>query len=47
MVKNIAKFIYEEIITQFGCPTHLVNDQGNHFINKTIEILVEEFMISQ
>jgi hypothetical protein len=24
--KNIAKFIYEQIITCFRCPTHLVND---------------------
>jgi uncharacterized protein (DUF305 family) len=31
---------------QFGCPTHHVSHQGNHLINKTIEILVEEFMIS-
>ncbi len=44
--KNIVKFIYEQIIIHFGCSTHLVNDQGSHFINKTIEILVEEFMIS-
>jgi hypothetical protein len=46
MVKSIAKFIYEQIITWFGCPTHLVSDQDSHFINKTIEILVEEFIIS-
>ncbi len=44
--KSIAKFIYEQIITRFGYPTHLVSDQGSHFINKTIEILVEEFMIA-
>jgi hypothetical protein len=44
--KNIVKFIYEKFIICFGCLTHLVNDQGIHFINKTIEILVEEFMIS-
>lgn len=24
--KSIAKFLYEHIITQFGCPTHLVTD---------------------
>jgi len=30
MAKSIAKFIYEQIIIQFGCPTHLVNDQGSH-----------------
>jgi len=44
--KSIAKFIYEQIITHFGYPTHLVSDQGSHFIKKTIEILVEEFMIA-
>jgi hypothetical protein len=45
ITKNIAKYIYENIITRFGCPTHFVSDQGSHFINKTIEVLVEEFMI--
>jgi len=44
--KRATKFIYEQIITRFGCPTHLISDQGSHFINKNIEILVEEFMIS-
>jgi len=44
--KSTAKFIYEQIIICFGCPTHLVSDQGSHFINKTIEILVQKFMIS-
>ncbi len=45
-VKSTAKFIYEQIITHFGYLTHFVSDQGNNFINKTIEILVKEFMIS-
>jgi hypothetical protein len=47
IAKNIAEFIYENIIIEFGCPTHLISDQGNHFINKNIIILVEEFMITQ
>jgi hypothetical protein len=38
---SIAKFI-----TQFGCPTHLVSDQRSHFINDSIELLVQEFMIT-
>jgi hypothetical protein len=42
---NTSKFIYENNITRFGCSTHFVSDQGSHFINKTTEILVEEFMI--
>ncbi len=46
MTKNIDKFIFEQIITRFGYLTHFVHDQSNHFINKIIEILVDEFMIS-
>jgi hypothetical protein len=45
IAKNITKFICENIITRFGCPTHFVSDQGSHFINKTNELMVEEFTI--
>ena len=37
--KNIAKFIYENFITRFGCPKELVSDRGTHFLNDTIEQL--------
>ena len=40
-----AKFIYENIITRFGCPLTLISDQGTHFINKTIKILTYQFQI--
>ena len=40
-----AKFIYENIITRFGCPITLINDQGSHFINKTIKALTYQFKI--
>ena len=40
-----AKFIYENIITRFGCPLTLISDQGSHFINQTIQILLKEFLI--
>jgi hypothetical protein len=46
MIQSTTKFQYEHIITCFGCPTHLVHDQGSHFINRTIEILTREFMIT-
>ncbi len=44
--QNTTKFIYENIITCFRCPSHLVSDQGTHFINRTIEILTQEFMVT-
>jgi glutathionyl-hydroquinone reductase len=37
---SIVENLYENIIKQFNCPTHLVGDQGNHFINNSIELLV-------
>ncbi len=40
------KFLYDHILTQFGCPLTIVTDQGTHFItihkrnaNKTIKVL--------
>jgi transposase InsO family protein len=40
-----ACFIFDDIITRFGCPKILMSDQGTHFINKTIEALAEEFAV--
>jgi hypothetical protein len=28
----ITKFLYDYILTQFGCPLIIVTDQGIHFI---------------
>ena len=43
--KTIAKFIYENIITGFGCPKELVSDRGTHFLNDIIEQLTNKFLI--
>jgi transposase InsO family protein len=40
-----ARFIFENIITRFGCPRSLTNDQGAHFISSTIATLTTEFLI--
>ena len=37
------QFIFENILTRFGCPRILMSDQGTHFLNQTIQLLTEEF----
>jgi len=32
----VACFIFENIISRFGCPRSLTSDQGTHFLNETI-----------
>ena len=43
--KIVAKFIYENIITCFGCPKELVSNRGTHFLNSTIEQLTDKWFI--
>jgi hypothetical protein len=40
-----VRFIFDDIITRFGCPNILMSDQGTHFINKIVEALIEEFIV--
>ncbi len=41
----IAKFIYEHILTRFGCPLTIVTNQGTHFINDAIKYLIDHFIM--
>ena len=40
-----TQFIFENILTRFGCPHILMSDQGKHFLNQTIQLLTKEFHI--
>jgi hypothetical protein len=42
---TVVHFIFDDIITRFGCPKILMSDQGTHFINNTVEALTEEFSV--
>jgi transposase InsO family protein len=40
-----TKFLYEQILSRYGCSLTLVSDQSNHFFNEAIEYLVEHFLL--
>jgi hypothetical protein len=40
-----AHFVFEQVITRFGCPRFLMSDQGTHFINSTISVMTKEFEV--
>jgi hypothetical protein len=37
--ETIAHFLFEKVITGFGCPIILMSDKGTHFINNTIRVM--------
>jgi hypothetical protein len=43
--ETTTQFLFEQVITRFGCPRILMSDQGTHFINRTICTMTEEFEV--
>ena len=43
--KEVAKFIYEDIICRHGCPKRILSDRGTHFNNQVVKQLMEKFDI--
>ena len=44
--KQVAIFLYENIISRIGCPKVLISDRGKHFLNETIEEITKIFNIN-
>src|SRR6266542_4403539 len=44
-IRNVANFLYENIICRHGCPRKIISDRGTHFNNQVIENLLERFKV--
>jgi len=42
-----SNFLFEYVLTIFGCLKVLMSDNGMHFLNETINTLTEEFQVYQ
>jgi hypothetical protein len=40
-IDTAMRFLFEHVVIRFGCPRILMSDQGTHFINNTIEAMLE------
>lgn len=36
-----AKFLFEYVLTRFGCPMILKSDRGSNFLNETIAVMLK------
>jgi hypothetical protein len=44
-VETTTHFLFEQMITRFGCLRILMSEKRTHFINSTIKAVIEEFEV--
>ena len=40
-----TKFLFNNMLTRFGCPKILMSDRRTHFLNETISAIIEDFQV--
>eukprot|EP00253_Pinus_taeda_P008480 PITA_08480 len=45
MAAMATKFLFENVLTRFGCLKIIMSDRGTHFLNETISALTKEFEV--
>jgi hypothetical protein len=43
--ETTTHFLFEQVITRFGCPRVLMRNQGMNFINNTNNTMTEDFEV--
>ena len=43
--KQVAWFVYKEIICRYGCPQIIQSDNGLEFVNEIVRELLKQFQI--
>lgn len=45
MTATTVNFLFEHVLTQFGCPKILSSDCGTHFLSESISVLTEDLQV--
>jgi len=45
IAETAVHFVFENIISRFRCPRSLTRNQGTHFLNETIHVILTTFMV--